>query len=51
MRGADVATPAGAFAVDSIPCFPEIELAPPCRTEALMQGALPISGIFHFFLA
>jgi len=40
----------GAFAAASIPCTPETELAPPCRTEALRRGALPISSIYKIFM-
>jgi hypothetical protein len=56
--GADVPIPpydrchrprGGAPAAASIPCFPETDIAPPCRTEALRRGALSISSIYKIF--
>ena len=32
------------------PVFPETDIAPPCRTEALRRGALPISSIYKIFM-
>ena len=43
------AAPAGALPRRlQFPVFPETELAPPCRTEALTRGALPIP-VFTIF--
>jgi len=45
------AAPKGAPRRLQFPVSPETEVAPPCRTEALMRGALlSIPGISPFFV-
>lgn len=47
----DAAAPAGALPRRlQFLVFPETELAPPCRTEALRRGALQLSRFYKIFI-
>ena len=47
----NAAAPAGALPRRlQFPIFPETDITPPCRTEALRRGALPISSIYKIFM-